>query len=312
MDELLARYGLRPRARRRVAATDCEVWRLRMDRGPDLALRLYPPRQTDARAIETELTWLAALHDAGLHVPCPLADRDGLRLQRAGGRFAVLLTWLGGRMHHRGLTPARLRWVGRFTGQAHRIALQLQQQGRVDLRREAFPLDLADWAAGTRAGSERLGPRHRALLAEAAALIAPRLAACGDHQLVHGDLHPWNLLFVRGAAGAIDFSDCGRGPPALDLAATLQHLRHPLPGGPDHRPQYRALHDALLDGYAAEHTLPRDAPAQVELLLHARGFGTLEWMLDDWQRLDERAWGPAYLRRQPQVLRRFLAATVAA
>lgn len=312
MDELLARYGLRPQARRRVAATDCEVWRLRMARGPDLALRLYPPHQADARAIETELTWLAALHDAGLHVPCPLADREGLRLQRAGGRFAVLLTWLGGRMHQRGLTPARLRWVGRFTGRAHRIARQLQRAGRVRPAREAVALDLAAWAAGTRPGSERLGARHRALLAEAAAVIAPRLAALPGRQLIHGDLHPWNLLFVRGAAGAIDFSDCGLGLPAMDLAATLQHLRHPLPGGPDHRPQYRALHDALLEGYAAEHTLPRDAQAQVELLLHARGFATLAWMLDDWQRLDERPWGPAYLRRQPQVLRRFLAATVAA
>lgn len=300
---LLRRYGVTPAAMRCITRLDNEVWRVRRPAGSDLALRIYPARQQDVAAIGLELDWLDALAAAGLHVPRPWRDREGTRLQRLDdGRHAALFDWLGGRQHFGALTPARLRAVGRFTGAAHRIGAAL---GIVP-RREAMPIDLSAWAAGDRPGLERLPRVHRTALPRAAARLQVEAAGfvtgSDVHALIHGDLHPWNLLFVRGAAGAIDFSDCGRGLPAMDLAATLQYLRHPIDGHADHRPQYRALHDALLDGYAAEQALPPQAPRQVEVLIATRLFGTLEWMLDDWPRLDLRPWGPGFVRRLPQAL----------
>jgi len=312
IQSLLSRHGVRARALRCVARLDCEVWRVRPEHGADLAARIYPLRQQDLDAIGTELDWLQALAAAGLHVPVPQSGADGTRLHRhPDGRYAVLLTWLGGRQHDRCLTPARLHAVGRFTGAAHRVAAELHAAGRVRLQREAVPLDLPAWATGTRRGAERLSPMHRALLRDAAAPLHAAIEAFGrgpaSWGLVHGDLHLWNLLFVRGAAGAIDFSDCGLGHHAMDLAATLQYLRHPLVMHHDHRRQYPALHDALLEGYAAEAALPTRVEQQVQVLIVARLFLTLAWMLDDWPTLDHRPWGHGFIRSSQQALRAWLA-----
>lgn len=310
---LLRRHGVRADALRCVARLDCEVWRVRPKSGPDLALRIYPASHQDLAAIDTELDWLEALAAAGLHVPVPQRGTAGERRhRRPDGRHAVLLTWLTGRQHDRGLTPRRLHAVGRFTGAMHRVATALGAAGRVRTERAAAPLDLPAWAAGTRAGMQRLSPTHRALLRDAAARLHDTIETFGRGPeawgLVHGDLHPWNLLFVRGAAGAIDFTDCGMGHHAMDLAATLQYLRHPLAGHHDHRPQYTALHDALLQGYEAEHTPAPHLHEQASVLVVARLFLTLGWILDDWPTPSYRPWGPAFIRGSQQALRRWLAA----
>ncbi|MFN0183253.1 MAG: phosphotransferase enzyme family protein [Aquabacterium sp.] len=313
IDALLGRFGVRAYALRCVARLDCEVWRVRPQAGPDLALRLYALSHQDPAAIHAELEFLDALAAAGLHVPVPQCGADGTRLQRhPDGRYAVLLSWQAGRQHDRGLTPARLAAVGRFTGIVHRVARALVASGRVHMAREAAPLDLPAWAAGKRPGMERLGASHRGLLRDAAARLHAAIEGFGRGPdvwgLVHGDLHPWNLLFVRGAAGAIDFTDCGMGHYVMDLAATLQYLRYPLAGNHDHRPQYAALRDALLRGYAAEHTPPAQLAQQVSVLVTARLFLTLAWMLDDWPALDHRPWGPGFIQGSQRALRAWMAA----
>jgi len=50
-------------------------------------------------------------------------------------RHAVLLTWLGGRMHDRGLTPERLRRVGVLAAQ---IGVAAMRAGRALSRRVAL------------------------------------------------------------------------------------------------------------------------------------------------------------------------------
>ena len=312
LQALLARFGVRAEALRCVARLDCEVWRVRPRAGPDLAVRLYPPGHQDPAAIRTELDLLEALVAAGLHVPVPRRSVDGTRLHRhPDGRYAVVLTWLVGRQHDRGLSPARLQAVGRFTGVLHRVAQAMLAGGRVHTQREAVSLDLPAWVAGTRTGMERLGLAHRRVLRDAAARLHEAIEGFGHGPeswgLVHGDLHPWNLLFVRGAAGAIDFTDCGMGHHAMDLAATLQYLRYPLAGNHDHRRHYAALHDALLRGYAEELAPPAGLARQVSLLVTARLFLTLAWILEDWPALDHRPWGPGFIDGSRRALRAWLA-----
>ena len=309
---LLSRHGVRADTLRCVARLDCEVWRARSKGRPDLALRLYSAGHQDPAAINTELDLLEALAATGLHVPVPQRSTEGTRLHRhPDGRHAVLLTWLDGRQYDRGLTPTRLEAVGRFTGALHRVATALRAAGRVRTERQAAPLDLPAWAAGTRTGMERLSATHRTLLRDSAARLHDAIEAFGRAPdcwgLVHGDLHLWNLLFVPGAAGAIDFDDCGMGHHAMDLAATLQYLRYPLAGNHDHRRQYAALYDALLRGYAAEHTPSPGLTRQVSALVPARLFLTLAWMLDDWPALDHRRWGPGFIDGSQRALRAWLA-----
>ena len=303
---LLRAEGLAPARLRCVARIDCDVWRVTPAHGgAELSLRIYPERKSDPVPIESEIAWLRALADDGQHVPRPVADAEGrfLRAWRPDPaqppRHTVLLTWLGGRMHDRGLTPARLRQVGRFAARLHATSARLVRDRAIATPRLAFDSALAAWAAGTYAGADRLPEGLRAQASRVAATLVDEIDSFGRDAaswgFVHGDLHPWNLLFARGRAGAIDFSDCGFGHLALDFASTLQWLRFPYAGNHDPGALYPALRDALFEGYAQERSLPPAIERQVEAYLYARLVVTLEWMLEDWSRLDERAWGPGFL-----------------
>jgi hypothetical protein len=67
----------------------------------------------------------------------------------------------------------------------------------------------------------------------------------------------------------------------------------------------------LLRGYSAEHPVSSDLARQVPLLVTARLFLTLAWILDDWPTLDHRPWGPGFIRGSQRALREWLAAPAA-
>ena len=259
---LLRSCGLAALRVRRVAQVYCDIHRVTLAPGGartgDVALRIYPAERDDVRPIETEIAWLRALADEGLHVPRPLPDEHGRFLHRwqpdpaRPARHAVLLSWLDGRMHDRGLTPERLRRVGALTARLHRSSARLAAAGAIATDRLAYDSDLRAWAGVTR--SRALGREDGAAARAAARRLADDLARLPrgprHHGFVHGDLHQWNLLFARDVAGAIDFTDCGWGHHAMDLAAPLQFLRHWLLPQHDHRAQAPRLQEALLRGYS--------------------------------------------------------------
>ncbi|MEP6874295.1 MAG: phosphotransferase [Burkholderiales bacterium] len=319
LSAFLAAYGLTPERVQRVAQLDCDVYRIATSDASrrDLSLRIYPATKHDLAPIAAEVAWLSALAAEGVHVPRPLPDEQGRLIrpwhadQEATPRHTVLLTWLHGRMHDRGLTPERLRRVGTMTAQLHRSAARLTQAGAIATGRLAHDTDLARWTEAHRPGSPRLPSVLRDLTQAAARRLLGDLAAFPQDSsafgFIHGDLHPWNILFVRDVAGAIDFSDCGCGHFAMDLAASLQYLKLPLADNFDHRPQYARLHDSLLEGYADVRALPHGVERQIEILIVARLFMTLEWILDDWPAPDHRAWGPGFLLGLEPALRGYLA-----
>ena len=298
IDALLRSCGLVAERVRPVARVYCDIHRITPAHGGDVALRIYPAERADAKPIEAEIGWLRALSDEGLHVPRPIADDHGRCLHRwqpdpaQPPRHAVLLTWLGGRMHDRGLTPERLRRVGAMTARLHRVSARLVGEGTIATDRIAYECDLRAWAGEKRA--QALGTEAAPLARVAARRLADDLAGLpaspDGYGFVHGDLHQWNLLFSRDVAGAIDFSDCGWGHHAMDLAAPLQFLRHWLTDQHDHRGQADRLQAALLQGYASVAPLPADIERQIGTYVVARMFMSLDWMLDDWPSPSYRPW----------------------
>ena len=311
--------GFQPVRMRRVAQLDCDVWRI-VARSPGggmqtLSLRIYPARKNERAPIEAEMRWMRAAADEGLHVPRPVPDHAG-RLVRAWRpdparpmRYAVLLTWLDGRMRDRALTRAGLHDVGVLTARLHAVAARLVRTGGIKTERLAQQAGLDAWSAGAYPGSQRLGKRLQKLAGETARRLRGELAElprdAESWGFIHGDLHPWNLLFTRDAAGAIDFSECGWGHRSYEFASTLQWLRHPLAGNHDHGSGYKRLQYALLDGYASVATLPDDVERQIDLYILVRLVSTLEWMLDDWPSLDGRPWGPGFLAACEGLFERF-------
>lgn len=316
IDTLLARYGLLARQTRLVAQLDCEIHRVALVRPhgqaspaphADVALRIYPVGRSAAAPLEAELLWLRAMAKTGLHVPEPLADAQGHMLQRwqpdpqAPARHAVLLAWLPGRLMDRGLRPVHLRRVGELVARMHHCAEGLVAAGQMPAGQASDGPDLDGWANGIRAHDARLTPATHAVIAAAARQLGKALADIGQgrdsHGWVHGDLHLWNLLFQGRQAGAIDFSDAGFGLHAQDLGATLQYLRHPWVGNCDHARQLDAMQGELLEGYARWRPLPPDVARQIDICVAIRMINTVEWMLDQWPRLNARPWGPGFLQR---------------
>lgn len=307
---MLARYGVTPARVQRVAHLGMQVFRVTTQEAPatgELALRIYgSPGPLQAR-IESELLWLQAMAQGGLHVPAPLLDREGGWIQSlpaapdAAGptRDAVLLQWLPGRCLTHSLKAMHARQVGTLLAGMHQTAQVLAAADRLVSTQLAHVPDLQAWAQGRRPHSPWISARAHDLACAAAKRLQaevsaiPSTAPCFGY--VHGDTHLWNLLFSAGQAGVIDFSDCGWGPSALDLAATLQYLKHPLRSLADHSAVYPRLRDELLNGYTARRAMPAGLERQIETCIGMRMINTPEWVLDDWPRPDHRAWGPAFL-----------------
>lgn len=297
-------YGVRASRMRCIARLSCEIHRIGRGETPgqDLSLRIYPRAASGIDDIGAEMAWLAGLGEAGCRVPTPRAGVDGRLVQRCpDGRPAVLLSWVTGRTLDAGLRPLHLRRVGRLVGAMHRVAADLAATHRFASTRHADGPDLDAWAEGRRVPTPHLPvPVHRRL-ERAAARLRSELAGLPQDPsgwgFVHGDLHLWNLLFQGGEAGAIDFSDCGWGPLALDLAAPLQYLKFPLAGHRDHGALYPHFRDQLFQGYAERRPLPPNVEAQLRTCLELRTINTIEWILDCWPRTDARPWGPAFLAR---------------
>jgi Ser/Thr protein kinase RdoA (MazF antagonist) len=313
---LLDAWGISGARWRRVAHLGCEVYRVSVDgrgagRHRDLALRIVPLAAEGLSAIETELRWLGAMADAGLHVPRPLPNRQGglFSLEGAAGapaRVVLMLQWLPGCILEAGLREVHLRRIGRFIGRLHAWPTGPASATLFTTDRLACVPDLAAWANNRIAIVHRmpLGVR-RAIVRAAAGVHAelseqPATPACWG--FLHGDLHLWNLLQLGNQAGAIDFSDCGFGHHALDAAAALQYLKHPLPGRPTPAVDYPRLRDALLEGYAEVRTLPAGFARQIDLYIAARTISTIEWIFEDWPTPDHRPWGRAFVAQAPAML----------
>jgi len=229
-------------------------------------------------------------------------------------RLAVLLRWVGGRHLDKALRSIHLHRVGALCAQMHQASEALATAGRITSIRKAQLPDLAGWASGARLTSQRVSPHFTQADHERTARTAQALLAAIDglpqgpasHGFIHGDLHLWNLLFAGKRTGAIDFTDCGWGPYARDLAAALQYVTHPLHGFHDHRPGLAQMRGSLLDGYASQRVLPPRIDEQLDTFIVTRMLYATEWAVDDWADPTERAWGPQFLRDTQHVFERYL------
>ncbi|MBC7955468.1 MAG: phosphotransferase [Cytophagales bacterium] len=311
--KLLARHGLSDCRARLVAELDCAVWRIATPAGADLSLRIYAPERQDITAINTEITWLSALADAGVHVPRPLPDLDGRYLMpwqahaAAASQHAVLLSWLPGRMLYKSLRPVHLRRVGELVAQLHNSSQTLTHGSVKTHPGLAHTADVSAWAQGHRQLPSGYPKGLQASVQRAAQHLQQHLNDwphdAAHWGFIHGDLHLWNIVFHHGVAGAIDFTDCGWGFMALDLAGVLQFLKHPLTPADAHiRQNYAPLRGALFEGYASQRPLPDSLRAQIEPLIAMRMMQTLQWIVDDWPAPDHRSWGPGFLARLSSTL----------
>jgi homoserine kinase type II len=217
-------------------------------------LTLYE-RRIEARDIPYFLSLMTHLADAGLPVPRPVPDRDGLVLRSIRGKAAALIQFLPG-VSISEPTPAQAHAAG-------------QALARLHLAAASFPLvrPNALGVAASRSAARHLGDRLDLLEAGLSARIAASLArleagwpADLPKGTIHADLFPDNVLFLgTTVSGLIDFYFAATDLLAYDIAV----LRAAWSFSPDGRTMLETNDAALLDGYSAVRPL---LPAEIAAL----------------------------------------------
>jgi Ser/Thr protein kinase RdoA (MazF antagonist) len=226
-----------------------------------------------AREVAEETAWLAALAaETDLTVPAPVATRDGRRFVTVGvpgvpgPRNVVIFNWLEGRPLGDRLTASSVRAYGTLAARLHVHGATyrpsapevLPRYDRLGPFHEPFVLFEAE--------SPLLPPGRRAVFAAAAERVEAEIDALrhsGDPmRVLHGDLHPWNVMAGRRGLAPFDFEDLMWGWPVQDVATSLYYLQD--------RPEFDAWVAAFRAGYETVAAWPERRAGQMATFMIGR------------------------------------------
>ena len=265
---MLARYVGRDRARAAAlselgSAGATRTWLVGTP-APRYVLRRLSPGTTGARArFVTDVHHRAA---CGGCTPLLLANDEGERLTLHHGQYFQLVRYAGSGWDRHGFpAPPACAELGLALGRLHNVLAGLPSCPAAP--RLAFPADpgaalRAAYAAHDHDGCPHVTARQAltAKLRRAEALSGAALDVLADlpQQVIHGDVHPGNVL-ARQPPGAsaipgislIDFDRTRYAPPAYEVMRALVYCVRP--AGP--RSAFAGRAAAFLDGYLAARPL---------------------------------------------------------
>ncbi|MCC5964528.1 MAG: phosphotransferase [Natronohydrobacter sp.] len=276
--EALTLWGLEGADCSFVAGRENRVYRVRSASG-DHVLRIRRPGYRDEAELHSELAWLAAMDEAGLHVPKPCLSRHGRLLERLGDGFVDLVGWLPGTPMGHSRAPLTL---GNRTGVFHALGAEIARlhaacdgwHRPAGFRRCRWDIDGLTGEAPLwgrfwenpvlDAPTRDLFLRFRQTARERLVLALGRL----DSGLIHADLVRENVLLDGPVIRMIDFDDGGFGFRLFDLATVLlKNLAEP---------DYPALKAALISGYHSQRPLDL---SDLDLFLALRALTYVGWIV---------------------------------
>jgi len=253
------------------------VWRAKTD-GDAYALRLHRPGYRNDSELISELQWMDALVQGGLHVPRPLPSQHGNLVEQVGDTLVDLLTWLPGQpIGAQGQLEVAdrtgmCRALGELLAQMHAISdAWTPPPGftRPAWDRAGLLGDAPVW--GPFWDNPGLTRDQRATLLKARARADADLARIEhslDYGLIHADALSENILIHEGTLSLIDFDDGGWGFRDFELATFLMRF---LPA-----PDYPDLRAALLDGYASRRAVDTES---LDLFILLRALTYPGWVI---------------------------------
>lgn len=286
--KVLKRYSFLTRNVEHLATHSNIMYRVVTEAGEQLVLRVGSPHGNTRSNLDFEVAWLDALErDTDLEVVTPIRTAGGsLVIDEfdpilGKERPCVLFTWVPGVPLGDGAGTFGYRLLGQMSA-------SLQQHGKTwmpppgEMRRwdRIFYYDAElDPVIIDNPLYHHLFDVPRKTTIRKAADIATRVIhetwADGEPQIVHGDLHEWNVHMVGSRLYAFDFEDVMIALPGQDAAISLYHSRNhdqrdeireayrrgfesiaPWPiESPRHLDGYHAARQVMLMNYAAR-TLP--------------------------------------------------------
>ena len=283
VEQSLALWGMQGAKTRLIATRENQVYRAD-HAGRSYALRLHRPGYRTDAELWSELQWMNAAADGGLHVPAPIPSASGEFLHVADGIQVDVLTWLSGAPV--GSTGEELAVADR-TGLFYRIGREMARLHSVSDRwtppagfrrwswnREGLLGETPVW--GRFWENPSLTKEDRALflaLRNEADAELQRLEGKLDYGLIHADLVRENVMADGDKLQLIDFDDSGFGYRLFDLATTLlKNMRET---------DYPALRDALIAGYLSVRVIDL---GELDLFLLLRSATYAGWIMT---RMDE-------------------------
>ncbi|MER6627420.1 phosphotransferase [Streptomyces sp. NPDC000987] len=274
-------------------------YRLRTTLGRYFLKHHFDPETADPAAIARRHRATQRLADLGVPVAPALAGRDGRTVAVVGGHAYALHPWIEGRHRHGGqLGTGQCGRLGALLGRVHaglEHVMPAHRRARAEPAESADPADTFSLIDELLARVRRHHPadafdelaRHRllerrALLERHADRRPPRGASVG---WVHGDFHPFNLLYRGDAPAAIvDWDRLGLRPRAEEAvrAAAIFFVQ---PAGTLDLPKVRAYTRAYRRAAGA-------TPSQLAAAVHRVWWERLNdfWMLRwHYERGDTRA-----------------------
>ncbi len=288
---------LRSLARQALESYDLDVTRVRLvnnesnctfrvdtrDAG-SYALRVNLPGMRSAAEIRSELLWQEALwHDTDIPLPRPVRTRTGELVVEARNkrvpeaRLCNVSSWVFGRTLSYAKTPENFRKLGVLSARihAHGRGFQLPAGFAMPTLDTVLPAGRDDvlFDGGQ---LETLAPPTQQLVLSIRAALEPELgriyAPGSAPQLIHGDLHWWNVLIYRGHLQPIDFEDYALAFPIQEIAITFFYVLW------DER--FDELLQAFRAGYESISGWPEQRPGQFELLMGQRALDLLNLLMN--------------------------------
>lgn len=264
-------------------------------------LRVHRAGYHSRKAIEAELSWIAALReDAVASVPGYHRGRDGQAIQKMstegpdGHRYLVLFEFIEGSAPDEDgdLVPG-FEDLGAMAARMHLHSMSWPRPANFE--RMTWDIDQifganptwGDWRAAPGVSSS-----VRPVLERVEATIRYRLEAfgraLGRYGLIHADMRFANLIVDGGDTWLIDFDDCGFGWFLYDFAAGISFI--------EDDPRVPELKAAWLRGYCSVRPLSAQEEAEIDTFVMLRRMALLAWIGSHIEAPEPRALAPGFAR----------------
>lgn len=238
-ERVLRRYPFEVTEVLHLATHSNVLYRVVTDAGHQMVLRVGTPHANSRSNIEVEVSWLdAILRDTNLDVVRPIRTGAGELIvdefddSLEKERSCVLFTWIPGQPMALGSGPFAYRLLGE-------MCASLQAHGRTWIPPLRSRLRTWDEVFYYEDGSDPViidhplyghffdGARMRVIAAamELAQEVIAESYAGTRPQIVHGDLHEWNVHMSSSRLFAFDFEDVMMALPAQDASICLYSSR---------------------------------------------------------------------------------------
>jgi len=313
--EVLREFGVSPRSMKQLTAATNTVFRVDQDAGAPLVLRMTSPRSCHTPdVIRSEVVWLHALSEEteiGLPEPVPTRDGDFVVSIRGegvpGDRHCALFTWVPGAMLDDRLTLENVERHGQLNARLHEHGERFRPPAGFRIRTfdSAFPYSDPAFAGFEPIVlfdlDEDLMPPDRLDVFRRARdrieSVIGRLFTETEPQVIHNDLHVWNVKVTRSRIYALDFEDLLWGHPVQDLGTTLFYYQT--------NERHEDLIAAFRRGYESGRPWTESHAGDLDALIAGRSLLLANFVAAS-EDTNDRALAPTYLARTETRLRRFL------